>query len=62
MNCDGGDIMAMLSNYEHLRGIKPSAEALPDLCNSLVVKVKMGIISGRDALDILKVWISNLSL
>jgi len=48
--------MAVLSNYEHLRRIKPSAEALPDLCNSLIVKVKAGIITGRDALDILKIW------
>ena len=54
--------MAVLSNYEHLRRIKPSAEALPDLCNSLVVKVKMGVISGREALDILKVWQNKLSL
>lgn len=54
--------MAMLSNYEHLRRIKPSAEDIPDLCNSLVVKVKMGIISGREALDILKVWRNKLSL
>jgi len=54
--------MSMLSDKEHLSRIAVSVENLPELCEGLVNKVRMGILTGIEAIEILNVWWTELEV
>jgi len=54
--------MSIMSDNNHLSRIAVSAENLPELCEGLVIKVRMGILTGIEAIEILNVWWTELEV
>jgi len=52
--------MSMLSDKDHLSRVAVSVENLPELCEGLVNKVRMGILTGIEAVKVLETWWTKL--